>query len=156
MPSATISTVGQYLTEPRNFSLLSRSVSALEPGEVLIAPRSVTLCGSDIHYYQKGCNGTIQVREPLCLGHEFSGEIVDIGPGVTDRQIGDKVAVEPGVACNDCQVCLSGRYNLCTTLRFRGSGSAWPHFQGGLQSMVVHPSTWTHKYEHPCLTTNVK
>lgn len=150
MSSSAKATVGQYLTEPQKLSLLSKSVSALQPGEVLIAPRSVTLCGSDVHYYQKGCNGTIQVREPLCLGHEFSGAIVEVGPGVTDRQVGDKVAIEPGVACNDCDLCSTGRYNLCTKLRFRGSGSAWPHYQGGLQSRVVHPSVWTHKYEQCC------
>jgi L-iditol 2-dehydrogenase len=145
MATVDETTVGQYLTEARQFSLLSKPIATLNPGEVLIAPRSVTLCGSDMHYYQKGCNGTIQVREPLCLGHEFSGEIVDIGPGVLDRKTGDLVAVEPGVACNECELCLDGRYNLCPKLRFRGSGSAWPHYQGGLQSRVVHPSIWTHK-----------
>lgn len=141
-----INTEGQYLTEPRQLSLISKPVPKLEVGDVLIEPQSVTLCGSDIHYFQKGCNGTIQVREPLCLGHEFSGVIVELGAGVTDRQVGERVAVEPGVACNQCEVCNTGRYNLCPKLRFRGSGSAWPHYQGGLQSRVVHPSSWTHKY----------
>lgn len=147
--SEATTTVGQYLTEAKKLSLIARPVPALSPGEVLIKPRSITLCGSDIHYFQKGCNGTIQVREPLCLGHEFSGEIVGVGPGVTDRRVGDRVAVEPGVACNECDLCSEGRYNLCTKLRFRGSGSAWPHYQGGLQTMVVHPSSWTHKCEPP-------
>lgn len=141
--------VGQYLTEAQHLSVVSHPVPALNPGEVLIAPRSVTLCGSDMHYFQKGCNGSIKILQPLCLGHEFSGNIVELGPGVTDRQKGDLVAIEPGVACGKCELCLDGRYNICPELRFRGSGSAWPHFQGGLQTRVVHPAAWTHKFVSP-------
>ncbi|THX66022.1 alcohol dehydrogenase [Aureobasidium pullulans] len=143
--SGNETSVGQYLTEAQHLSVVAQPVPALNPGEVLIAPRSVTLCGSDMHYFQKGCNGSIKILQPLCLGHEFSGNIVELGPGVTDRQKGDLVAIEPGVACGKCELCLDGRYNICPELRFRGSGSAWPHFQGGLQTRVVHPAAWTHK-----------
>ena len=146
--TSTPTTLGQYLTEAKRLSLVSKPVPSLKPGEVLIAPRSVTLCGSDIHYFQHGRNGSIQVREPLCLGHEFSGVIIELGPDVVDRKVGDLVAIEPGVACSECESCAEGRYNICPNLRFRGSGSAWPHFQGGLQSRVIHPSSWTHKFVH--------
>jgi L-iditol 2-dehydrogenase len=145
----TQTTLGQYLIEAQQLSLSSKPIPTLNPGDVLIAPRSVTLCGSDMHYFQKGCNGSIQVREPLCLGHEFSGVVVGLGAGVLHRKVGDLVAIEPGVACNECQFCADGRYNICPKLRFRGSGSAWPHFQGGLQSRVVHPAVWTHKFVIP-------
>ncbi|KAI4718139.1 alcohol dehydrogenase [Aureobasidium sp. EXF-10727] len=147
--TSTRTTSGQYLTEAQRLTLISKPVPDLKPGEILIAPLSVTLCGSDIHYFNHGCNGSIQVREPLCLGHEFSGVIMELGPDVFDRKVGDRVAIEPGVACNNCELCSEGRYNICSGLRFRGSGSAWPHFQGGLQSRIIHPSSWTHKFVHP-------
>ncbi|THY85316.1 alcohol dehydrogenase [Aureobasidium pullulans] len=143
--SGNETSVGQYLTEAQHLSVVAQPVPALNPGDVLIAPRSVTLCGSDMHYFQKGCNGSIKILQPLCLGHEFSGNIVELGPGVTDRQKGDLVAIELGVAYGECELCLDGRYNICPELRFRGSGSAWPHLQGGLQTRVVHPAAWTHK-----------
>lgn len=137
-------TTGQYLVSARKFETQSVPVPKLQNGEVAIAIRSTTLCGSDIYYFQHYRNGSIEVRQPLCLGHESAGEIVAVGPGVTTRKVGDRVAVEPGVACGDCELCASGRYNLCTKLRFRESGSAWPHYQGSLQSTIVHPSKWTH------------
>lgn len=62
MPSAEEEgySLGQYLIEPRQFNLQSKLVSSPGPGEVLIEPQAVTLCGSDIHYYQTRCNGFIQ------------------------------------------------------------------------------------------------
>ncbi|RMY13509.1 hypothetical protein D0867_07437 [Hortaea werneckii] len=143
--SHSYSSEGQYLEKAQEFELLRRPLPPLSSNDVLIEPRAVTLCGSDNHYFQKACNGSIKIREPLCLGHEFAGKIIDVGSEVRDRKIGDRVAIEPGVACGECDVCRDGRYNLCGNLRFRGSGSAWPHFQGGLQEKVVHPAAWTHR-----------
>lgn len=143
MSSST--STGQYLTGPRTFEVKGSPLHTPGPGEVVIAPKSTTLCGSDIHYFQHARNGTILVREPLCLGHESAGVIVAVGSDVVDRQVGDRVAVEPGVACGHCELCQDGRYNLCPNLRFRGSGSAWPHYQGSLQSRMIHPAKWTHK-----------
>ena len=140
----TKKSTGQYLLCARTFETRTAPLPSLGPDDVAIAPRATTLCGSDAHYYQHGRNGSIEIREPLCLGHEAAGEIVAVGSKVVDRTVGDRVAIEPGVACGDCAVCASGRYNLCGGLRFRGSGSAWPHFQGSLQARVVHPAKWTH------------
>ena len=136
---------GLYLTGAREFDTQERAIYRPEADEVQIAVRSTTLCGSDLHYYQKGRNGTIEVREPLCLGHEAAGEVVAIGSDVTELQQGDRVAIECGIPCEECDLCLAQRYNLCKKLRFRGSGSAWPHFQGTMQTRVNHPAKWTHK-----------
>lgn len=135
---------GQYLISAGEIRTENRSLQAPLDGQVQVAVRATTLCGSDIHYYQHGRNGSIQVREPLCLGHEAAGEVVAVGSGV-DLQVGDRVAIECGIPCEGCEWCLQDRYNLCPKLRFRGSGSAWPHFQGTLQTLVNHPAKWTHK-----------
>ena len=67
----------------------------LKPHEVRIAPRATGICGTDLHYYQNGKNGIYTVRQPLILGHEAAGEIVEVGTAVTHLKPGDRVAVEP-------------------------------------------------------------
>ena len=145
MGSLSTTSTGQYLVSAKVLQAKQVEVPYPENDEVQIVPRAVTLCGSDLHYYNHGRNGSILVREPLCLGHEFAGEIEQVGASVTDLKPGDKVAIECGVPCGECELCQSERYNLCPKLRFRGSGAAFPHFQGSLQERLNHPAIWTHK-----------
>jgi L-iditol 2-dehydrogenase len=145
LKSISTASTGQFLHSPGELRAECRSLPPPLADEVQIALRATTLCGSDIHYFQHFRNGSIQVREPLCLGHEAAGEVVEAGSNV-NLKIGDRVAIECGVPCEQCEWCLSGRYNLCPKLRFRSSGSAWPHFQGTLQTRINHPARWTHKY----------
>src|SRR6185503_12671406 len=65
------------------------------PGEVLLALGAGGICGSDLHYFFEGRNGSFVVREPLIPGHEASAVVVATGPGVTRAAVGDKVAVSP-------------------------------------------------------------
>ena len=136
---------GLYLLGPHRLQPQEVALPPPEANEVQLAVRSTTLCGSDLHYYQHGRNGSIQVKEPLCLGHEAAGEVVAVGNEVTSSDVGDRVAIECGVPCDKCELCFAKRYNLCKKLRFRGSGSAWPHFQGTMQTRLNHPAKWTHK-----------
>ncbi|KAK5214072.1 hypothetical protein LTR41_000264 [Exophiala xenobiotica] len=145
MGSLTTSSRGHYLVQSKAFQAKDIQLAPPGPDEVQIAPRSTTLCGSDLHYYTHYRNGSITVREPLCLGHESAGEVVMIGSEVKDRRVGDKVAIECGVPCLECEFCLGERYNLCPKLRFRGSGAAFPHFQGTMQGKINHPARWTHR-----------
>jgi L-iditol 2-dehydrogenase len=86
--------------------------------QVLVRVRSVGICGSDIHYYEKGRIGSFVVKEPLILGHECAGEISKVGDDVKNFKIGDRVAIEPGFACGKCLYCRKGMYNLCDNMRF--------------------------------------
>lgn len=140
---------GQYLHKAKTLEAASIDLTPLASDEVRVAIRSTTICGSDVHYYTHFCNGSIQVREPLCLGHEAAGEVVAVGPGVPqadpDLRAGDTVALECGVPCGRCDYCRGGRYNICPALRFRSSGSRVPHYQGTLQEVVDHPARWVHR-----------
>jgi L-iditol 2-dehydrogenase len=71
-----------------------------------------------VHYYEHGRIGEFVVREPLVLGHEASGVVVEQGPGATRLEPGTRVALEPGVPCGRCSACREGRYNLCPDVRF--------------------------------------
>jgi L-idonate 5-dehydrogenase len=103
---------------------------AIAPGEVLIRLGAGGICGSDLHYYFEGRNGSFVVREPLVPGHEASGVVAGIGPGVTRVKVGDKIAVSPSHACGQCDYCREGREHLCRNMRFLGSASLFPHVQG--------------------------
>lgn len=122
-----------------------RELLAPEASEIQIAIQSTGLCGSDLHYFNHYRNGDIIVREPLTLGHESSGTVVSVGSAVTTFAPGDRVALEVGVSCDDCEYCDSGSYNICRGMRFRSSAKSFPHFQGTLQERINHPAKWCHK-----------
>jgi L-idonate 5-dehydrogenase len=100
------------------------------PGEVLIRLGAGGICGSDLHYYFEGRNGSFVIREPLIPGHEASGVVAKVGEGVTRVKPGDKIAVSPSQACGRCDYCREGREQLCRNMRFLGSASLYPHVQG--------------------------
>ena len=90
---------------------------------------------NQIHYWQHGQIGQFVVRQPLVLGHESAGEVVDIGSSVTTVQRGDRVALEPGVPCQTCDYCRGGRYNLCSLMQF----AATPPYDGTLSTYYTLP-----------------
>ena len=106
-------------------------------GDVLLALGAGGICGSDLHYFHDGRNGSFVVREPLIPGHEASAVVVAIGAGVTRVNVGDKVAVSPSHACGRCGYCRDGREQLCENMRFLGSASVFPHTQGLFRERFV-------------------
>lgn len=117
-----------------------RPVPEPGPNEVLVAPRLVGICGSDLHYYKEGRIGDWRVLEPHVLGHEFSAVVEKVGPDTETVPVGTPVAVEPIVPCRECDACERGIYNLCASFGFTGS----PHTDGALQESVVVPARGLH------------
>ena len=106
-------------------------------GQVRLRIRRGGICGSDLHYYFHGGMGAIRVREPMALGHEVSGEVVETGPGVEALKPGDLVAVSPSRPCGGCDYCLEGLPNHCVNMRFYGSAMPMPHIQGAFRQELV-------------------
>ena len=79
-----------------------RPIPVPSKGEVLVRVEHVGICGSDLHYYEQGAIGDFKVSFPFVLGHEAAGTVVEIGEGVTDLAVGDRVAMEPGKTCGQC------------------------------------------------------
>jgi L-iditol 2-dehydrogenase len=98
--------------------------------------KSVGICGSDVHYWTHGRIGNFIVNAPMVLGHESSGQVVEVGSNVKGLQKGDRVTMEPGVPCRMCRFCKEGRYNLCPDVRFM----ATPPIDGSLANLIVHPA----------------
>ena len=107
------------------------------PGEVLVRLGAGGICGSDLHYYYEGRNGSFVIREPLIPGHEASGVVAAVGVGVMRVAVGDKVAVSPSHACGRCEFCRQGREQLCVNMKFLGSASLFPHVQGMFREYFV-------------------
>jgi L-idonate 5-dehydrogenase len=74
-------------------------------GQVLVRVRAGGICGSDLHYYFEGRNGDFAIREPFVPGHEFAGEVAELGADVTRVKPGDRVAIHPGRSCGRCAAC---------------------------------------------------
>jgi len=109
--------------------------------EVLIRVKAVGVCKSDIHYYETGRCGSFVIKEPLILGHECSGEVVEVGENVNNVKVGDRVAIEPGFPCRTCNYCKEGRYNLCQKIRFYGT----PPINGCFAEYVVADADFVYK-----------
>ncbi|MBE3638434.1 L-idonate 5-dehydrogenase [Mangrovicoccus algicola] len=106
-------------------------------GEVRLRIRRGGICGSDLHYYSHGGFGTVKLREPMILGHEVAGEVIELGEGVTGLAVGDLVAVSPSRPCGGCGYCLKGLPNQCENMRFYGSAMPFPHIQGAFRQEMV-------------------
>lgn len=114
-------------------------------GEVQVAIRHGGICGSDLHYYNHGGFGAIRIREPMTLGHEVSGEIIDMGEGVDGLVIGDHVAVSPSRPCGECRFCQEGLQQHCLNMRFYGSAMPMPHIQGAFAQRITAKTWQCHK-----------
>jgi L-iditol 2-dehydrogenase len=106
--------------------------------DVLIKMKTLGVCGSDIHYYVSGKIGSQVVKYPFPVGHEGSGQVIEIGSGVTHVKVGDRIAIEPAMPCFKCDQCLEGRHHTCRNLKFLGCpGQA----DGCLSEFIVMPET---------------
>jgi L-iditol 2-dehydrogenase len=137
------------LTEPHQFELEERPRPSPDADEVLVAVRDVGICGSDIHYYEHGRIGDYVVQNPLVLGHESAGEVVDVGGEVDGLEPGDCVALEPGVPCRRCPHCKRGDYHLCEEVRFM----ATPPHDGAFAEYVAWPADFAYRLPDHVSTT---
>lgn len=85
----------------------------IEDGEVLIKIKKTAICGSDVHIYKWDDWASKNVPVPMQTGHEFMGEIVEIGYGVKDLHVGERVSGEGHLVCGHCRNCSGGRRHLC-------------------------------------------
>jgi L-iditol 2-dehydrogenase len=130
-----------YLTALEKMEFRDVPVPEIKPDEVLVRMEAVGICGSDLHYYTHGRIGNFVVEFPFILGHECAGTIVTAGSDVRHLNVGDRVALEPGVPCGNCEFCLGGQYNLCPDVRF----FATPPYQGCLMNFVAHRASFAFK-----------
>ncbi|PKG25257.1 2,3-butanediol dehydrogenase [Niallia nealsonii] len=121
-----------------------------QKGQVKIKVEWCGICGSDLHEYTAGpifipteephpLSGD---KAPIILGHEFSGQVVEVGEEITKVQVGDRVVVEPIYACGKCTACKQGTYNLCEKMGFYGLAGG---NGGGFSEYASIPEAMIHK-----------
>lgn len=118
------------------FALREREIPVAAAGEVVVHVRAVGICGTDLPIFA----GDRAVPMPLVPGHEFAGDIVDVGPGVLAWQPGDRVSVGLIIGCGRCGDCREGRENLCSTIAEIGI-----HRDGAYAEFVAVPEVTLHR-----------
>jgi len=118
------------IQKPYHLELVEREIPEPKSGEVLIKVMASGICGTDIHIFK----GEYLGEYPVIPGHEFSGVVVTVGNTVTRFKVGDRVADEPNIACDNCVHCLNNRHNFC--LNWRAIGVTLP---GGMAQYVTAP-----------------
>jgi L-iditol 2-dehydrogenase len=119
------------LTQIRKIDIFEEEIPKLKEGQILVAMKSVGICGSDMHYFKEGGLGSFKNPLPMYMGHEPAGVIVDAN-GSKKFKDGDRVAVEPGMPCITSYWSLRGKHNLCDKGTFMGANS-----QGAFADYVV-------------------
>jgi L-iditol 2-dehydrogenase len=110
-------------------------VPAVPEGCDLVRVTAVGICGSDLHWWEEAAIGDARLDRPLILGHEGAGEIA-AGP-----RRGERVAIDPAIACESCRACRDGYRNLCYRIRFAGHGET----DGMLREQLAWPSHLLHR-----------
>lgn len=108
-----------------------REKPVIQPGAVIVRVKACSLCGSDLRTIR---HGHASIHEARILGHETVGVIEEIGAGVEGYQIGDRVAVTPGIGCGKCSLCHSGWENMCYERK-----TISQHYDGGFAEYVLVP-----------------
>lgn len=125
----------------RDFPQIDRDEAQLGPRDVRIRLHTVGICGSDVHFYTDGRLGPFVVNEPMILGHEASGTVIECGAEVTTLKPGDRVCMEPGIPDPASRATRMGMYNIDPAVRFW----ATPPVHGVLRPTCVHPEAFTFK-----------
>lgn len=124
-----------FLIEPGKIEIREVETPKPQKNEVLIKIKNVGICGSDKHIYKKGELAQSKVNLPFILGHECSGEVVELGKDVKGIKIGDRVTVEPSITCGICEFCTRGLYNMCVDYKPLGLP---PDNQGVMVEYIAH------------------
>lgn len=125
----------------RDVPEIARAEESLGPRDVRIKLHTVGICGSDVHYYTHGRVGPFVVNDPMILGHEASGIVIEVGEEVTTLKSGDRVCMEPGIPDPNSRATRLGMYNVDPAVRFW----ATPPIHGILRPTCVHPEAFTFK-----------
>ncbi len=130
-----------YMTELNKIEIRQEEIPTPLAKEVLVKIEYAGICGSDVHYFHEGkCAGFV-VDGEFILGHECAGTVTAIGSEVITLKVGDKVALEPGITCGQCEFCKSGKYNLCPDVEFL----ATPPYHGCYKNYLTFPENMCFK-----------
>jgi 2-desacetyl-2-hydroxyethyl bacteriochlorophyllide A dehydrogenase len=116
------------VTSPGKLEFQERQLPEMGARDVVVQIKASAICGSDLHIF-KGLHPSAAL--PVTVGHEASGQIVEVGSEVTKHSVGERVTIEPIISCGTCEFCRRGQYHLCQNVSFqyrKGQGAFTPFF----------------------------
>ena len=116
--------------------LVEIPIPKIQPNQVLVKVGATAICGSDIHFYAWDGYAQTRLNPPLTLGHEFAGEIVEVGAAVQDYKLGEHVTADSHIVCGKCDVCKIGLQHICANLKIFGN-----EVDGSFAEYVAVPET---------------
>ncbi len=122
----------------RHAEVVEADTPEIKPGDLLIGVHATGICASDVASYQG--NHPYRVP-PVISGHESAGQVVSIGEGVKNFQVGDRIVIEPQIGCGVCRLCIDGDYNICKQKRLMGT----PAWAGGFAQYISVPEPCAYK-----------
>ena len=129
------------MTDIEEFEFRERSRPSVADDEVLIRITDVGICGSDLHFFHEGRLGDFVIEGPYVPGHESAGTVVEVGEDVIGVAESDRVAIEPGLPCEDCSYCENeDTYHLCEDMEYMSS----PPTDGALVEYVAWPARYVY------------
>ena len=134
-----------YFNSDLRFSVKEEKNSEnLKTNQIRVRMRNCGICGSDIHYYLHGENGGRKIMEPLMLGHEAVGEILEVGSNLEQFKKDDRISINPALYCYKCKFCKIKKFNLCENVLFFGSAAKMPHTQGAFREQIIVDKSQCH------------
>jgi len=106
-----------------NLRIRKVAVPEAGPGEIVVKVMAATTCGTDLKVYRRGYHAKM-LKPPIAFGHEMAGEVSEVGKGVTQFSVGDRVVPINSAPCDQCYFCLRGQPNLCDDLIFNNGAYA--------------------------------
>ncbi len=126
----------QKVRREPGFDLVEVDIPEIASEEVLVKVHATAICGSDVHFYNWDDFAKSKLNPPITIGHEFAGEIVEVGDRVKRFQSGDRVAADSHIVCGECAVCKIGLQHICQNLKIFGNET-----DGSFAEYVAVPET---------------
>lgn len=121
--------------KPHSLKVTTKPLRPLKENEILIKVEVCGLCGTDVHIVE----GASRSTPPVVLGHEYAGIVHELGKGVSGLEVGQRVAIDPNIACGACYYCRRGLVHLCAHLKALGVD-----IDGGMAEYCIVPAEQAH------------
>lgn len=105
----------------KGIEIIELPVPEISENEILVKVKKAAICGTDIHLYDwnQWCEN-VNAKNPMVIGHEFCGEVVEVGSNVTLVKVGNLIAGETHIPCGKCMLCRTGRQHICRDMKILG------------------------------------
>jgi len=144
--TGTMKAVVKTAAGDENLELRTVPIPQIGPRDILVRVKAAAVCGTDVHIRHWNDWAKNRMNPPVVIGHEFSGEVVEIGADVRSVRVGDRVSSESHISCNNCQICHEGNRHVCPNTKAIGV-----HRDGCFAEYISIPEEIAFVYNDPSL-----